>query len=160
MKKDIKISSWEDIKQKRSIRNVLMDLLKKIEGRAYPSIYQSFTSFTQWSDFEDYCETSRIIVLWDDNKDWYLLLGISGRSLEVIDLASLRGLSHINMEELLKKFFLILKDHNIEKILMDMRETTSYKFIKIFDNNIWKIIKDQSYDWEGEIFHDIIIRKR
>jgi len=137
-----------------------LDEILRIEREAYPEQMQEMQWAESWEDIADYAEVSlsRLIVL-SDGKTWYALIAKHrlGRA-EFVDLAKIPGSPMIDWVFLLTK----LRQLGIKRIFGDMRDNTSFRRfkqqLKLFNSLGVKMIKDEPYERDGEIFHDFVVK--
>lgn len=118
-----------------------------IERSSYPACYRQMQDCSTIDDIVEYCEaegpTDLIIMT---GKSWYFLAVKSTR--EIVDLAG-----KINLKELFKIKEVLKGQFNGRPVILDAREKTSYRIIK----KLGKIMKDNPYSWNEEIFHEMEI---
>jgi len=125
----------------------LLNKIKRIEERAYPSIYRQMEEFETWKDIVSYCEAidmKDIIILY--GKEWYFIAVKS--TAEIVDLAGVMTLADL--------FFIkrtIQKEFSGRTVKLDARESTSFRLV----TKLGTITYDHKYEWGGEIFHEVFI---
>ena len=138
-----------------------IEKLKEIEKAAYgeDSPYLAFDDIETMEDLRAYCaveSTDDIHILSGDT--WYCIIGEHKKDeedhyMELVDLASAKGKMPIG------KVVLFCMQYDCP-FVMDARENTSYKIIKLLaDREDINIKEDTPYTWGGEIFHQIKIEK-
>ncbi len=124
--------------------------IKRIERKAYENnrgLMQLQDCETD-EDIKDYCETDNVTCLMGDN--FYLMIGEHDDHYEVVDLAKEAGFVNIH------KIVEFLQDIGDKPFTFDARESTSYRIIQALAKaKRCEIIQDTSYEWCGEVFHDI-----
>jgi hypothetical protein len=129
----------------------LIKHLRRIERRAYPKAYRSFGDVRSWADLREYCEGEPKIWTW---KGGYCLV----TDTELVDLASTSPLMMADLVRLKRQ----LIDHfGHRDVSLDARESTSWRLIQFFHRRgVLDILRDEVYDWDGEVFHELLIRFR
>ena len=126
-----------------------IQMIKKIEKQAYPRYMQQMQRIRNLDGLADYCECTKenVILLAEDK--WYLILAKDEDTYEVVDWASIGA---TNIPKIIG-FFNTLKG---KKLVMDTRESTSYKFIKSAQRHKRiQITKDETWFWGTEVMHEI-----
>lgn len=126
-----------------------IQMIKKIEKQAYPRYMQQMQHVRNLQELADYCECTKenVILLAED--EWYLIVAKDKDTYEVVDWASIGA---VNVPKIIG-FFNELRG---KKLVMDARESTSYKFIKSAQRHQrLKITKDETWHWRTEIMHEI-----
>jgi len=137
----------------------LEDILR-IEREAYPDQMQEMQWAKSWEDVADYADVplNRLVVL-SDGESWYALIAKHrlGRA-EFVDLAKVPGSPMLDWVFLLTK----LREMGIKKVFGDMRDDTSFRRFKdqleLFSSLGVKMTKDEPYERDGEVFHDVVVR--
>jgi hypothetical protein len=137
----------------------LEDILR-IEREAYPDQMQEMQWAESWEDVADYADVplNRLVVL-SDGKTWYALIAKHrlGRA-EFVDLAKVPGTPMLDWVFLVTK----LREMGVKKVFGDMRDDTSFRRFKdqleLFSSLGVKMTKDEPYERDGEVFHDVVVR--
>ena len=139
---------------------ISLEAIQRIEAAAYPEEMQEMQWAESWEDLADYAEVplSRLVVL-SDGESWYALIAKHrlGRA-EFVDLAKVPGSPMLDWVFLLTK----LRELGVKKVFGDMRDDTSFRRFKaqleLFSSLGVKMTKDEPYERDGEVFHDVVIR--
>jgi hypothetical protein len=137
-----------------------LDDILRIEREAYPDQMQEMQWAESWEDVAEYAEVplSQLVVL-SDGETWYALIAKHRLGLaEFVDLAKVPGSPMIDWVFLLNK----LRELGVKKVFGDMRDDTSFRRFKeqldLFSSLRVKMTKDEPYERDGEVFHDVVIR--
>jgi hypothetical protein len=129
---------------KKTIRH-----LRKIERAVYPAYMQQMQDIRNVVDLAIYCEGRPHVRVW---RDGYIIY----TRREIVDLCSLSPLSwgEINMiYKTLRKFY------KSRKISADLRETTSYRLIKLYEKRgKIELLHDTPWYWGNEVYHEVTVR--
>jgi hypothetical protein len=139
---------------------ISLEAILRIEREAYPEEMQEMQWAESWEDIADYAEVplSRLVVL-SDGESWYALIAKHrlGRA-EFVDLAKVPGTPMLDWVFLVNK----LREMGVKKVFGDMRDDTSFRRFKqqleLFSSLGVKMTKDEPYERDGEVFHDVVIR--
>jgi len=122
--------------------------LQEVEEEAYPSQYRSIVDCQGVAEFKEYCEGNPKVWLFEGG---YL---IATRN-EVVDLAAVKPVTIATLREILT---VLKKYYKGRAVSLDAREGTSYKLLQYASRKkLLKVIDDTSYDWGGEVFHEMTL---
>lgn len=127
----------------------LLRHLRSVEQAVYPTAYQQLQDVQTWADLRDYCEGKPKVWTW---KRGYCLV----TKKELIDLASETPLSLADLRILMSQ---LAKHFGHREVSLDARASTSWRLIQFAVKRGWiKILSEEAHDWEGETFHEIVVR--
>lgn len=138
--------------KRNTMKEVNIEKIRNIEAAAYPESYQQLQDAESIMDIVEYAEArdvSDLIIETGDN--WYFIATRGKR--EIVDLAADGNMSIRDITKILK---VIVDNFSGEEITMDARENTSYKLIRF--SKYFEILEDEPNDWDGEVFHKLVIR--
>lgn len=130
---------------------VELNVIKKIEAKAYPPHMQQLQNCKTWEEVAEYCEVSPKNLLVYTEANMYILIGEHKRFIEVVDMASV---GHFNIFEALNFIKVAAKG---KKIKLDAREGTSYPLILKLHKKL-EVIKDEAWQWGEDVMHEMEVR--
>jgi len=132
------------------------DQVKSIEKEVYPSRMQTYQDFDNIEDLLDYADCNGQIDCIVKN-DWYAIFCNGAKEVEIIDLASRKPLSLIELIEVKNK----LLSFGDKIITMNARESTSYKLIMAAaKRGMFEILSDEPNNEFGEPMHELVLKKK
>ena len=130
--------------------------LRKIEKLAYPKGMRQLGSVRNISDLAEYmeCHEDEVVVL--QGEGWYILIADHQRGdVELVDIASSSLRLGVQMWRALVGHIIQLSGR---RVTMDARESTSYPMVrKLAERGVIEILSDATWEWCGEVFHDLIV---
>ena len=130
------------------------DQVKSIEKEVYPSRMQTYQDFDNIEDLLDYADCNGQIDCIVKN-DWYAIFCNGAKEVEIIDLASRKPLSLIELIEVKNK----LLSFGDKIITMNARESTSYKLIMAAaKRGMFEILSDEPNNEFGEPMHELVLK--
>ena len=132
----------------------LVRKVRGIERSAYPAQFRMLQEARRFSDIAAYADADDVVVLQKDN--WYAIIGISGSSAELVDLASDGGVRDIFA---IVREILSAVPGTVQTLYGDFREKTSYRLVRLAERYGWAVTDDSPYSWGGETFHEVAFRR-
>ncbi len=128
----------------------------KIEASAYPEYMQQLQECSSFREVAEYseCSLDRLVILGQEDH-WYAIIALHKKGkAEFVDLAKMPNSPVVPWGEIVSR----LHNLGIRKLSLDARESTSYKVI-IRSLSLFRatILKDEIWDWDGELMHSLVI---
>lgn len=127
----------------------IIQRIRDLESRVYPSHMQQLHDVEDWSDLQDYCEHRKVKVVVLGDCEGYILMTPK----EVVDIVSTNprllygALEHIR-QYYKKRWF-----------RADFRESTSYRLVLAGKRRgIIEVKRESRWDWDGETMFQCQLR--
>ena len=129
--------------------NISLDTLKRIEALAYSSHMQQMQDCDTWQDVAEYAECRlRNLHIWGSDT-WYCIVAVHKRHVEIVDVAKIPESIRVPWRHILSR----LRKFGISHITCDMRESTSYRLVRILPALGCSVLADETWYWNNERMH-------